>query len=384
MSTSIPTPGKPARRAFQAAVQVLILVLGVPLGILGGWYALAPSPARLAEQAAGGADSAALLELVQRASRQQQAADALQQLLGQDPGALKALVGLASGHEAACLHLIYVARSQPAAFDKLSGVPMTYSLALALVRHIRPEGFSRLEQMAATHADACFLLGVAYEKAFLGASAEAGAYQVPDLERAAYWYGRARAMNSDIGTCHYARLAYHFGLRQYAVNIGEAIHWLREAAACHHAEAQCALGVCYAAGEGVEQNLQKAVEWYRRSAEQGYVEAQYNLGVCYLQGDGVAADEAVSAHWFRMAAEQEDAPSQYYLGYCCATGKGVAQDWQQAASWYLQAARQDYSEAQLALATCYEHGLGVVKNAATARYWRSRAAYNSQITIPES
>ena len=95
-------------------------------------------------------------------------ADALQQLLGQDPGALKALVGLASGHEAACLHLIYVARSQPAAFDKLSGVPMTYSLALALVRHIRPEGFSRLEQMAATHADACFLLGVAYERHFWG------------------------------------------------------------------------------------------------------------------------------------------------------------------------------------------------------------------------
>lgn len=384
MSTATSSPGMPIRRPLQAAAQVLILVLGVPLGILGGWYALAPSPEHLAEQAAGGADSAALLELVQRASRQQQAAGTLHQLLGQDPAALKALFGLASGHEAACLHLIYLARSQPAAFDKLSGVPMTYSLALALVRLMKPEGFSRLEQMAATHADACFLLGVAYEKAFLGSSPEEVAYQVPDLERAAYWYGRARAMNSALGTRHYGRLAYHIGLSQYAVNTGEAVYWLSEAAACHHAEAQCALGVCYAAGEGVEKNLEKAVLWYRRSAEQGYAEAQYNLGVCYLQGDGVAADETVSAQWFRKAAEQEDAPSQYYLGYCCATGKGVAQDWQLAASWYLRAARQDYGEAQLALATCYEHGLGVVKNAAAARYWRRRAADNSQITIPES
>ncbi|MBR5889814.1 MAG: sel1 repeat family protein [Akkermansia sp.] len=384
MNETITSKPRTVRRAMQASLQVLILVLGVPLGILGGWYALAPSPARLAEQAAGGADSAALLELVQRAPHQQQAADVLHELLGQDSHALKALVGLASGHEAACLHLIYVARSQPAAFDKLSGVPMTYSLALALVRHMTPEGFSRLEQMAGTHADACFILGVACEKAYLGATPENGVYKIPDLERAAYWYDRARTMGSGMGTSHYGRLAYHFGLLCYAENAVDAVCWFREAAACNHAEAQCALGVCYASGEGVEKNLEKAVEWYCRSAEQGYVEAQYNLGLCYLHGEGVEADVAASAQWFRKAAEQEDAPAQYYLGYCFAEGKGVAQDWKNAASWFLQSASQNYTKAQLALAECYERGLGVAPDAATARYWRSRAAENSQITIPES
>lgn len=384
MSTATPSPGISSRRALQAAAQVCVLVLGVPLGILGGWYALAPSPARLAEQAAGGTDPAALLELVQRATRQQQAADILHQLLGQDPAALKALFGLASGHEAACLHLIYLARSQPAAFDKLTGVPVTYSLALALVRHMTPEGFSRLEQMAATQADACFILGVAYEKAFLGGSGETGACQVPDLERAAYWYGKARAMHSTPGTRHYGRLAYLIGLMRHPVDIGESLYWFREAAVCNHADAQCALGVCYAAGTGVAQNLQKAVEWYHRSAEQGYVDAQYNLGLCYLLGEGVAVDEAASARWFRKAAEQGDAPSQYHLGRSCELGLGVPVHYEEAALWYRQAAEQGHPEAQLALASCFEQGRGVDRNPAAARYWRSRAADNSQTTIPES
>ena len=384
MSTATPSPGIPARRTLQAAAQILVLVLGVPLGILGGWYALAPSPARLAEQAAGGADSAALLELVQRASRQQQAAGILHQLLGQDAAALKALFGLASGHEAACLHLIYLARSQPAAFDKLSGVPVTYALALALVRHMTPEGFSRLEQMAATHADACFILGVAYEKAFLGVSRQNEAYQVPDLEKAAYWYGKARAMNSAVGTRHYGRLAYHFGLMHHTADAGSAVYWFREAAECNHADAQCALGVCYAAGTGVEKNLEKAVEWYHRSAEQGYVDAQYNLGLCYLLGEGAAVDEAASARWFRKAAEQGDAPSQYHLGRACEQGLGFPARHDEAAQWYRLAAEQGHPEAQLALAACFEQGLGVDRNPAAARYWRRRAAENSQTTIPES
>ena len=384
MSTATPSSGISSRRAMQAAAQVLMLVLGVPLGILSGWYALAPSPARLAEQAAGGTDPDALLELVQRATRQQQAADILHQLLGQDPAALKALFGLASGHEAACLHLIYLARSQPAAFDNLTGVPVTYSLALALARHMTPEGFSRLEQMAATHADACLILGVAYEKAFLGGSREKGTCQVPDLERAAYWYGKARAMNSVVGTRHYARLAYFFGLMHHAVSIEDAVYWFREAAVCNHADAQCALGVCYAAGTGVEKNLEKAAEWYHRSAEQGYVDAQYNLGLCYLLGEGVAVDEAASARWFRKAAEQGDAPSQYHLGRSCELGLGFPARYEEAFQWYRQAAEQGHPEAQLALAACFEQGRGVDRNPAAARYWRRRAADNSQTTIPES
>ena len=81
MSTATPSSGISSRRAMQAAAQVLMLVLGVPLGILSGWYALAPSPARLAEQAAGGTDPAALLELVQRAGCEEAAAAELLRLL---------------------------------------------------------------------------------------------------------------------------------------------------------------------------------------------------------------------------------------------------------------------------------------------------------------
>lgn len=45
------------------------------------------------------------------------------------------------------------------------------------------------------------------------------------------------------------------------------------------AQAQFNLGVMYAKGEGVAQDLKQAVPWYRKAAEQGMVDAQYSLGL---------------------------------------------------------------------------------------------------------
>jgi hypothetical protein len=44
------------------------------------------------------------------------------------------------------------------------------------------------------------------------------------------------------------------------------------------ATAQCVIGYCYAAGQGVEQNWQEALKYYRAAAEQGHPNAQCELG----------------------------------------------------------------------------------------------------------
>ena len=50
--------------------------------------------------------------------------------------------------------------------------------------------------------------------------------------------------------------------------------------------------------------MSKAVEWYLNAAKQGHVNAQYNLGLCYAVGEGVDEDEEEAVKWLRKAADQ--------------------------------------------------------------------------------
>ena len=70
-----------------------------------------------------------------------------------------------------------------------------------------------------------------------------------------------------------------------------------------NAEAQCALGVDYYFGLGVERDYSEAVKWWRQAAEQGNVKAQCAMGDCYCFGEGVAQDYSEAVKWYRQAAE---------------------------------------------------------------------------------
>ena len=89
--------------------------------------------------------------------------------------------------------------------------------------------------------------------------------------------------------------------------------------------------LCYAKGEGVEEDAEQAAYWIHKAAEQGHVGAQVSLGVCYHDGDSVERDEKQAAHWFRKAAEQGIAHAQFSLGVCYYYGIGVEKDLVQAA-----------------------------------------------------
>ena len=93
----------------------------------------------------------------------------------------------------------------------------------------------------------------------------------------------------------------------------DMVSGFRTAASSGDAVAQYNLGMCYARGVGVSQDMAEAVKWFRLSADQGHAAAQYELGACYLRGEGVPRDAAEAAKWFRLAADQGNQLAQEAL-----------------------------------------------------------------------
>ncbi len=212
---------------------------------------------------------------------------------------------------------------------------------------------------------------------------------------------------------------------------------LRLAADQGDAGAQFTLGVSYANGEGVPQDLVEALRWYRLSAEQGYGKAQCNLGRMMsvpgpgrsqndveahmwfslsdarLTGEdrsrcgserlavaarmtreqlveafrlvrewkpgagGVSQDDVEAVRRYRLAADQGDASAQYNLGFMYATGQGVPQDGAEAVRWFRLAADQGFADAQANLGFMYATGQGVAQDDVEAHMWYILAAARS-------
>lgn len=58
---------------------------------------------------------------------------------------------------------------------------------------------------------------------------------------------------------------------------------------------------------GGKPNYASAIPWFRKAAERGLRDSQYNLGVLYARGLGVSQNLAESFRWFALAANQGDA-----------------------------------------------------------------------------
>ena len=154
----------------------------------------------------------------------------------------------------------------------------------------------------------------------------------------------------------------------------DAYSWLLKAAEQGVAGAQFNLGVCYANGQGVEQNYTEAVKWYRKAAEQGVAGTQFNLGVCYANGQGVEQSYSEAVKWYRKAANQGYAKAQNNLGCCYYNGQGVEQSYSEAVKWYRKAAEQGDADAQNNLGICYYCGQGVGQSYSEAVKWYQKAA----------
>mgnify|MGYP005995118007 CR=1 FL=1 len=170
------------------------------------------------------------------------------------------------------------------------------------------------------------------------------------------------------------------GLR-YAQGIGvaqdviQASRWFREAANSNSPVAQFNLGALHAAGalNGGTPDHTAALPWFEKAAASGHPDAQYNLGLTAAQGLGRNVDNAVAAKWFAAAAGHGMADAQAGLAYLTYQGLGTDKDVARAAELYAQAAEQGHLIAQNRLARLYVMGRGVDADMAEAWKWHSLA-----------
>lgn len=106
------------------------------------------------------------------------------------------------------------------------------------------------------------------------------------------------------------------------------------------ADAQLALGMRYAEGDGVIKNDTEAARWFAQAAKQGLAEAQYQYGLALLQGRGVVQDYRAAFEWIEKPAKRGYAKAQYSLGELYRYGTGTAVDKGRAYLWYNLAAAQ--------------------------------------------
>jgi TPR repeat protein len=122
----------------------------------------------------------------------------------------------------------------------------------------------------------------------------------------------------------------------------EAARAYRAAADADSAEAKFNLAMCYARGEGVDQDIVEAARLFRDAAEAGLALAQCQLGVYYSAGNGVAKDDAEAVRWFERAAAQGLPQAEHNLGFCLAESVGVAVNLPRAVELLASAAAQGH------------------------------------------
>lgn len=139
--------------------------------------------------------------------------------------------------------------------------------------------------------------------------------------------------------------------------------------------AQAQLGVIYAEGKLVAQDIEKAFNYFSRSAEQDCPIGLNGLGLCYCFGWSVPKDLSKAFSLIRKSAEKGYANAQLGLGTYFANGLGpIKKNMKKAFFWYGHAAEQGCDIAQAALACCYYSGEGCVPNKDLAFKWMFLAA----------
>jgi TPR repeat protein len=71
----------------------------------------------------------------------------------------------------------------------------------------------------------------------------------------------------------------------------------------------CCLGVCYAYGRCVTQDLEAAFKLYRQSADLGDAVGQFNLASCFRIGVGTSPDYSKAIWFYYLSAKQGYRPS---------------------------------------------------------------------------
>ena len=112
------------------------------------------------------------------------------------------------------------------------------------------------------------------------------------------------------------------------------------------------LGVMYAAGRGVVQDIELAIAWFHSSMAHDYSEAYFNLGFAYETGQGVNQNLSEAVSMYELAASTGSTNAKYYLARLIE--KNQFQQKKSAINLYESAAIEGHLLAQLRLAEYFK------------------------------
>ncbi|WP_194454351.1 caspase family protein [Bradyrhizobium sp. CCBAU 53421] len=170
------------------------------------------------------------------------------------------------------------------------------------------------------------------------------------------------------------RLEFLLGLAYGGTkNYLAAQRYLTKAAEAGYAPAQGKLGVYFATGRGVVEDMPRAFELFSKAAAAGEPGAISNLGAMYSNGNFVKKDPARALELYQKAIEAGDpfALAQTALMYFY--GKGTPRDYEAAAQYFQQAADLNDGFSLKYLAVMQERGLLGARDPAKAAELRRRA-----------
>lgn len=148
------------------------------------------------------------------------------------------------------------------------------------------------------------------------------------------------------------------------------------------ARAQFEVGLAYARGFGIPQDLKQAFRWLSLAATKGLPEAQNSLAKIYEARGQTASKKdkaaskkeyAAAMHWFRLAARSLP-EAEVNLGGMYYKGEGVPRDIEKALSANESAAVKGSAEAYHNLGSMYYNGIAVQKDPVEACKWFLLAA----------
>lgn len=144
----------------------------------------------------------------------------------------------------------------------------------------------------------------------------------------------------------------------------------------HDSTAAYLVGVCYANGKGVEQDVHAGVSWLQRAAEDGMHDgARTSLAIITREGLGdTPKDPVMAIGYLREAAGIDrggvgDWHAKFQLGLMMEEGVAVEKDLKTAFKYYQEAGQDGDVAAIVKVGTCYELGTGVKQSFKMALEW---------------
>lgn len=99
----------------------------------------------------------------------------------------------------------------------------------------------------------------------------------------------------------------------YAKQFDQAAALFKQAAEQGNRPAMYFLGLLYARGDGVSQDINQAFKWLHQAAMGGHPKAVYHLGEMYVKGEGTETDHVKAMAWFWVGTTLGDRYSEKRL-----------------------------------------------------------------------